>query len=395
MVLWAPQEGYQVCFNSISFVDNLNLIDTAICSGETVPLDATIPSGVAYSWSPTTCISNPNIANPIVAPTVTTTFTVTITDVCGELTTEDVLITVNPSETPNFTPINPICIGDILVELPTVSNNGFSGTWSPAINNTTTTLYTFTPSSTEICLDNATMTIAVITKVIPLFTQVDPICIGSMLTPLSTTSNGGITGVWSPSLNNLETTSYTFTPEKGQCADSITMTIIINSINSLTLNVAILSEDFDTNQIISVIATGGSGTYQYQLDGGDWLSDSTFEYMNGCGQHTVAIRDALDLCNTQTETTILIMTYPKFFTPNADGYNDSWNIKCLQDNNSAIVHLYDRYGKLLFQFKPSQNAWNGRFNGMMLPSTDYWFVANYQNSNGIEKQYKSHFSLRR
>ena len=318
---------HKVCFNSISFVKNLNLIDTTICSGEIVPLDATIPNGVAYSWSPTTCISNPNIATPTVAPTVTTSYTVTITDVCGDLTTEDILITVNTAITPAFTPINPICKGG--------------------------------------------------------------------LNPLVNTSNNGITGDWLPNFDASTTTTYTFTPTSGQCADSTIMTIIVNTINPLTISVANLSQDFDANQTILVTATGGSGTYQYKLDDSEWVSDSIFEYINGCSEHTLAVRDAINICNTQPETTVLIMTHPKFFTPNADGYNDSWNIKCLQDNASAIVHLYDRYGKLLFQFKPSQNAWNGRLNGMILPNTDYWFVVNYQNSSGIETQYRSHFSLRR
>ena len=102
-------EGYQVCFNSISFVDNLNLTNTTICFGETVSLDATIPSSIAYSWNPTTCVSNPNIANPSVVPTVTTNYTVTITDVYGDVTSEYILINVNPTITPTFTPINPIC----------------------------------------------------------------------------------------------------------------------------------------------------------------------------------------------------------------------------------------------------------------------------------------------
>ena len=51
---------HQVCFNSVSFVENLNLNDTTICYGETVSLDATIPSGIAYSWNPTTGVNDPN-----------------------------------------------------------------------------------------------------------------------------------------------------------------------------------------------------------------------------------------------------------------------------------------------------------------------------------------------
>jgi gliding motility-associated-like protein len=386
---------HQVCFNSVSFVENLNLNDTTICYGETVSLDATIPSGIAYSWNPTTGVNDPNSANPTVAPNETTTYTVSITDVCGDITTENVLISVNPITTPTFSPINPICKGDILLEIPSVSNNGISGSWAPELNNMETTEYTFTPTPiTGVCFEESKMTITVLSKINPVFTQVEPICYGNTIMPLPTTSNCGITGAWTPSLNNLETTLYTFTPDPGQCAESTTMTLIINTINPLTISVTNLSEQFEANQIISVTATGGSGIYEYQLDGGIWQSESRFQFEDGCNEHILAIRDVVDMCSSQPETTISLMTYPKFFTPNGDGFNDTWNIKCLSDDPSAMIYLYDRYGKLLFQFKPSENAWNGTFNGRLLAGNDYWFVADYLNSNMQETQYKSHFSLR-
>ena len=46
---------------------------------------------------------------------------------------------------PTFTQIAPICSGSTL-SLPTLSDNGISGTWSPAPNNSQTTSYTFTPT---------------------------------------------------------------------------------------------------------------------------------------------------------------------------------------------------------------------------------------------------------
>jgi hypothetical protein len=51
-----------------------------------------------------------------------------------------------------------------------------------------------------------------------------------LLSPLPTTSNNGITGTWSPALNNTTTTTYTFTPDAGQCAVIETLTINVNPI---------------------------------------------------------------------------------------------------------------------------------------------------------------------
>jgi hypothetical protein len=61
--------------------------------------------------------------------------------------------------------------------------------------------------------------------VIPIFNQVAPICQGASLGPLPNVSLDGITGSWSPQVSNTVTTTYTFTPDNGQEATSVTMTI--------------------------------------------------------------------------------------------------------------------------------------------------------------------------
>lgn len=62
--------------------------------------------------------------------------------------------------TPIFTPVAAICSGSTLAALPTTSTNGIVGTWLPALNNTTTTIYTFTPNN-GVCATTQTMTITV------------------------------------------------------------------------------------------------------------------------------------------------------------------------------------------------------------------------------------------
>jgi serine protease inhibitor len=46
---------------------------------------------------------------------------------------------------------------------------------------------------------------------------------------LPTTSNNGITGVWSPQFDPNNTTTYTFEPDDGQCASTAEMTCSYNS----------------------------------------------------------------------------------------------------------------------------------------------------------------------
>ena len=376
------------CTNEHSFNVTIDITSNAtfvqippICEGDSLTLPTSSVEGFTGTWS------------PVFDNTTSGTYTfIPDSDQCAIGTTID--ITVYPIFTPTFTQVDPICVGDPLSNLNTVSDNGFSGTWSPAINNTVTTEYTFTPTPiTGVCFEETKMTIEVLTQTTPLFTQVDPICIGSVLAPLPTTSNDNISGSWTPALNNSATTTYTFTPDPYQCADPTTMTIVVNPISVLTVTATNLSEDFEENQMILVSATGGSGSYEYQLDGGTWQSNAVFGYVTGCQEHTVAVRDAFG-CSTIPETSITIMEFPKFLTPNGDGYNDTWNIRCLRDDPTALISIFDRFGKLLNEFKPSRTAWNGTFNGSMLTGTDYWFVVKYTNDNGDEAQYRSHFSLR-
>jgi len=68
-----------------------------------------------------------------------------------------------------------------------------------------------------------------------------------------------------------------------------------------------------------------------------------------------------------------ILGYPKFFTPNGDDYNNTWNIINLQDQPGALIYIFDRYGKLLKQIRPNGEGWDGTYNGKLMPSSDYWF----------------------
>jgi len=193
------------------------------CSGVAIPaLPTTSTNGITGTWSP--AINN----------TATTTYTFTPT--AGQCATTTTLsITITPNVTPTFAAVGPYCSGAAIPALPTTSTNGITGTWSPAINNTATTLYTFTPTA-GLCATTQTLTITINAPVTPTFTAVAPICSGGALAPLPTTSTNGITGTWSPALNNTATTTYTFTPTAGQCATTTTMTITVNPNVTPTFN---------------------------------------------------------------------------------------------------------------------------------------------------------------
>ncbi|MEZ4798735.1 MAG: hypothetical protein R2809_02935 [Flavobacteriales bacterium] len=76
--------------------------------------------------------------------------------------------------------------------------------------------------------------VSVIEKMEPTFDEVGPICFEESGVTLPTISLEGITGSWSPAIDNTTTTTYTFTPDPGQCADEVEMTIDVLPLTTTT-----------------------------------------------------------------------------------------------------------------------------------------------------------------
>ncbi len=91
----------------------------------------------------------------------------------------------------------------------------------------------------------------------PTFTQVAPICSGTTLAPLPTKSINGISGTWSPPINNTLTTTYTFTPNIGVCANSTTMTIYVNNTEP-PIGVSVQNFNMTVPKTISDLVVSGS-----------------------------------------------------------------------------------------------------------------------------------------
>lgn len=116
-------------------------------------------AGHSYSWSPTTGLNNPNIANPIALPSVTTTYTLTETDINGNQIIDQVIVTVNT--TPpiiNAGPDQTVCQGasltlNALSNAPTISwSNGVLNNVPFVANNLGTTTYTATATGANGCV---------------------------------------------------------------------------------------------------------------------------------------------------------------------------------------------------------------------------------------------------
>ncbi|WP_394759132.1 T9SS type B sorting domain-containing protein [Flavobacterium sp.] len=147
---------------------------------------------------------------------------------------------------------------------------------------------------------------------------------------------------------------------------------------------------FDVDNTITAIASPTSPDYLYSIDYSGWQTSAVFTNIPE-GEHTLTVKNKYECGEVSTQ--IIVVDYPKFFTPNGDGYNDTWNIGGTKVLDSIQIYIFDRYGKLIQEITP-QNSWDGNFNGKALPSSDYWFKLIYKKSN-IKKEFKSHFALKR
>ena len=130
----------------------------------------------------------------------------------------------------------------------------------------------------------------------------------------------------------------------------------------------------------------------FSLDGGPFQDTGTFTGVLP-GEHVVTITD-LQGCGT-VSVPVGVVDYPRFVTPNNDGYHDTWNIIGIAAADpSARIFIFDRHGKLLKQISPQGPGWDGTYNGQPMPSSDYWFRIEYT-EEGRAREFSGHFTLKR
>ena len=148
-------------------------------------------------------------------------------------------------------------------------------------------------------------------------------------------------------------------------------------------------KDFAGNKNSITINYKGIGNYEFSLDGTSYQENATFTNV-APGSYTISIRDK-NGCGITTSDLIYVLDYPRFFTPNGDGFNDTWKINNLGSLPQSRIVIFDRYGKLLKALTTADDSWNGTFTGAPLPSDDYWFQLIFADGKII----KGHFSLKR
>ncbi len=230
----------------------------------------------------------------------------------------------------------------------------------------------------------------------PLITDVNetyPLCVNN-----SISLNAGVfdsylwsTGQTTQSITINQAGNYTVTVFENHANGLVCSSI--KTFNVFLSNTATISQietvDWTENQnTITVYLNSSSiGDYEYSIDGVNYQDSNVFSNLYG-GIYFVYVRDK-NGCGVIFDE-VFLLNYPKFFTPNGDGYNDTWSVNFSYFEKGISTQIYDRYGKLI-KVLNYKETWDGKYNGSMLPSDDYWFVVNRTNG----KVYKGHFAMKR
>ncbi|NUY81141.1 T9SS type B sorting domain-containing protein [Flavobacterium sp. MAH-1] len=202
---------------------------------------------------------------------------------------------------------------------------------------------------------------------------------------------GGLIANTAPTLTVIAEGLYSVRVTNSHGCSKLRYIPVIHSSQAIIESVDVV--DFvDSNTITVTLGANSFGNYTYSLDHENAGQISNVFTDVAPGVHTIYVMDA-NGCPSAIWTDVSVMGFPKYFTPNADGFHDTWNLKGATGirNTNSIVRIFDRYGKLLKQLKATSDGWDGTYNGRPMPSDDYWFVIELEDGRSA----KGHFTLKR
>lgn len=412
-----------------SIINNLLGSPIAACDGDIVRLDATTPNTASYTWYRDIGLGFTEILGETNAFLDVTTDALYRVEVV--LNTADVIISdvqVAFSTAPTTNPITDVtlCQEDLPFNLTTKSSEALGGqsasdfiisyhsTPADAINNSlslpmqyspavgVTTVYVRTTSvKNPKCFDvSEEFEFTVVETPISTINTEVFLCEGATSETIGETnpnvnySYNWQSGETTPTIQVFSAGTYVLDISSVAFGVTCVNTVVVEVVVGQTPSISnVLIEDFNANNTVTV-ETDIDGNFEYQIDTLPVQDSNVFTTVSA-GAHTVTIIDK-NGCGYATED-IVVVGFDNYFTPNGDGINDTWKITGMESLQQPVVHIFDRYGKLLKELKGS-DTWNGTYGGRLLPESDYWFKLNYINTVGdrvTAKHISSHFTLKR
>ena len=358
--------------------------------------------------------------------TITTAGTFTVTQTLGactsaisnSVTTAPAAVPSAPTASVSVQPTCSISSGTIVITAPTGANLEYS------INGTTyqasTTFNAVVPGSYAVIVRNTTTTcISNTTSVTVNAVPAKPATpTASVTVPPSCSISTGTIVITAPTGINLEysingtsfqssTIFNTVTPGTYLISVRNTSSTCISNTSSVTVNAAPLTAVSPTASVTvqpscsiqtgTILITAPTGpNLEYSINGITYQSNMLYTGLNS-GTYAISARFTGSGCSS-TPVPLIVSAFninlcrneiyfPSAFTPNSDGINDEFGpgpLSNLSGISEYSLHIYNRYGQLVFKSNDPYLKWDGKFKGRLLGNNTYVWQANYKKANGIK-----------
>ncbi len=357
------------------------------------------------------------IQNPIVSPTTTTTYTVTVSDLCGFEAYADVTVTVWPDPELIVTADPPsICEGDSSVLSVSGANSYVWTNLGTTVNPVTvspaqTTTYIVMGTDNNGCFAVDSITLVVNPSPIMDFSGIPTEgCVPLVVQFTDNSPDNNITSwFWNfgdDNSSNSQNPSHTYTQD-GLYDVILVMTNSFGCSSSMVLNDYIHAwpqpiADFYTIPEIGktydpTIAFYSDNVSQFWLwifgDGDESTSPPpvihTYPSVEEEYEVTLIVSNEYGCNDTITKLLYIIddeLIFPNVITPNGDGVNDVLYIKNAEKYPNNIIQVFNRWGKLVFEQQNYDNTWGGG----NLSEGSYFYIFYY-----LDKQHHSSLTILR
>ncbi|GAB5418270.1 MAG: hypothetical protein Crog4KO_16250 [Crocinitomicaceae bacterium] len=354
--------------------------DFDICEYETVQIDGTVPNGVSYVWSPG------NETTGQIDVDAGGTYTVTVTDIYGCDSDDDIVITEILAPVPDIVGPVDYCITDTVTYSLTQGYNSYN--WSTGSVAPTTELWgpndyvAVAVTGLNGCIGYDTLDIQMYQiptiALEPYYYLCDTALVqvtANLPNATSYTWDNGMTG---PTVI-LGEGVYTVTGV-AVCEVQASTEIVVGQVDFTLGNDRHICHDEEIflapqiNSLDSILWwNDGSTSYMYGHDEPFSFYDTIqiVATAYGCGDVTDSVYIYVDDCNCP-------FFVPNTFTPNGDEYNNGLTIKhdCLFEEFE--FRLFNRWGEIIFESQTADFQWDGTFNGRVIQDGTYVWQAVYK-----------------
>ena len=341
-------------------IDSTKIVN--VCTGQNVQINATAGYST-YAWSPATGLSSSTSANPLAnVATGANKYICYVSDAQGCMHTEHFVVNSYATPTVGVSSNPAVCGGTTgLAAIHANSGNFGSYTYTYTLNGITqsTNIYDLPAGTYSYTVTN------------------------------NYGCNPGPQSFTIAEVNNA-VAAFTATPDTGCAPENIHF---INSSSNTNAQVWYMNGDSSNLQNPAYTFTD-SGTYTITL-----LSWYNQRACSSTVTHTVSLRDCPPPPVLPPDS--ISISVPNVFSPNADGINDSWQVKIYSYGYTLSNYqcsIYDRWGIKVFDASSAASAWDGRTtSGESASAGTYFYIIKLSETNSkavsTNKEFKGFLEL--